>query len=161
MLVFQVIGAFWYFFSIERETVCWHKACENQSGCGRSSFSCAHSGNYTFLDDLCPINAPNSTLFDFGIFLEALQSGVVQSSNLPTKFFFCFWWGLRNLRFACARLTIIIYWPVILIFVSLWSYYKMLLWSFLIYLPRRFLRLNLLFPQEFVLRRFLPYSHSS
>ena len=71
MLVFQVIGAFWYFFSIERETVCWHKACENQSGCGRSSFSCAHSGNYTFLDYLCPINAPNSTLFDFGIFLEA------------------------------------------------------------------------------------------
>ncbi|KAK7845263.1 cyclic nucleotide-gated ion channel 1 [Quercus suber] len=105
----HVIGAFWYFFSIERETVCWHKACKNQSGCGRSSFSCAHSGNYTFLDDLYPINAPNSTLFDFGIFLEALQSGVVQSSNLPTKFFFCFWWGLRNLRFACARLTIIIY----------------------------------------------------
>ncbi|XP_050252064.1 cyclic nucleotide-gated ion channel 1-like isoform X1 [Quercus robur] len=93
----HVIGAFWYFFSIERETVCWHKACKNQSGCARSSFSCAHSGNYTFLDDLCPINAPNSTLFDFGIFLEALQSGVVQSSNLPTKFFFCFWWGLRNL----------------------------------------------------------------
>ena len=155
MFVFQVIGAFWYFFSIERETACWHKACKNQSGCGRSSFSCAHSGNYTFLDDLCPINAPNSTLFNFGIFLEALQSGVVQSSNLPTKFFFCFWWGLRNLRFACARLTIIIYWPGILIFVSLWSYYKMLLWSFLIYLPSRFLRLNLLYPHEFVLCRFL------
>ena len=100
MFVFQVIGAFWYFFSIEREIACWHEACENQSGCGRSSFSCAHSGNYTALDDLCPINAPNSTLFDFGIFLEALQSGVVQSSNLPTKFFFCFWWGLRNLRFV-------------------------------------------------------------
>ena len=161
MFVFQVIGAFWYFFSIERETACWHKACKNQSGCGRSSFSCAHSGNYTFLDDLCPINAPNSTLFNFGIFLEALQSGVVQSSNLPTKFFFCFWWGLRNLRFACARLTIIIYWPGILIFVSLWSYYKMLLWSFLIYLTSRFLRLNLLFPQEVVLHRFLLYSHPS
>ncbi|KAK4571299.1 hypothetical protein RGQ29_029914 [Quercus rubra] len=93
----HVIGAFWYFFSIERETACWHKACKNQSGCGRSSFSCAHLGNYTFLDDLCSINAANSTLFNFGIFLDALQSGVVQSSNLPTKFFFCFWWGLRNL----------------------------------------------------------------
>ena len=80
MFVFQVIGAFWYFFSIERETVCWHEACENQSGCGRSSFSCAHSGNYTFLDDLCPINASNPTLFDFGIFLEALQEIFQQNS---------------------------------------------------------------------------------
>ena len=162
MFVFQVIGAFWYFFSIQRETACWHLVCGNLNGCG-NSFSCANtdsSVNYEFLDDRCPINTPNTTKFNFGIFLEALQSGIVQSSNLPQKFFYCFWWGLRNLRFACARLTII-YWPGILIFVSLWSYYKMLLWSFLIYLPSRFLRLNLLFPQEFVLRRFLLYSHPS
>ena len=106
MFVFQVIGAFWYFFSIQRETACWHLVCGNLSGCG-NSFSCANtdsSVNYAFLDDRCPINTPNTTKFNFGIFLEALQSGIVQSSNLPQKFFYCFWWGLRNLRFACITL---------------------------------------------------------
>ena len=85
------MGAFWYFFSIQRETACWHRACENHTGCVESSFSCANSwGDYTFLDDACPINTPNSTLFDFGIFLEALQSDVVESTNLLQKFFYCF-----------------------------------------------------------------------
>nr|XP_023929552.1 cyclic nucleotide-gated ion channel 1-like [Quercus suber] len=99
ILASHVIGAFWYFFSIQRETACWHLVCGNLSGCG-NSFSCAYTDsavNYAFLDDHCPINTPNTTKFDFGIFLEALQSGIVQSSNLPQKFFYCFWWGLRNL----------------------------------------------------------------
>ncbi|KAK1578322.1 hypothetical protein Q3G72_029351 [Acer saccharum] len=61
MLASHVLGAFWYLFSIERETT------------------------------------PNTTLFDFGIFLDALQSGVVESTYFPTKFFYCFWWGLQNL----------------------------------------------------------------
>ncbi|KAK7845423.1 cyclic nucleotide-gated ion channel 1 [Quercus suber] len=55
-------------------------------------------GNYTFLSDVCPINPPDKTRFDFGIFLGALQSGVVQSKNFSEKFFHCFWWGLLNLR---------------------------------------------------------------
>ncbi|MED6144313.1 Cyclic nucleotide-gated ion channel 1 [Stylosanthes scabra] len=41
--------------------------------------------------------SPNTTLFDFGIFLDALQSGVVASEDFPQKFFYCFWWGLQNL----------------------------------------------------------------
>ncbi|KAM4068798.1 hypothetical protein ACB094_12G039900 [Castanea mollissima] len=100
ILASHVIGAFWYFFSIQRETACWHSVCGNLRECG-NSFSCANpdsSVNSTFLDDRCPIHTPNPTKFDFGIFLEALQSGIVQSSNLPQKFFYCFWWGLRNLR---------------------------------------------------------------
>ncbi|XP_030936079.1 cyclic nucleotide-gated ion channel 1-like [Quercus lobata] len=99
MFVFQVIGAFWYFFSIQRETACWHLVCGNRSGCG-NSFSCANtdsSVNSTLLHESCPVNAPNTTKFYFGIFLEALQSGIAQSSNLPQKLFYCFWWGLRNL----------------------------------------------------------------
>ena len=103
-MVFQVLGAFWYFLSIERETACWHRACEIHTGCIQSSFKCddrLHSlGNYTFLNDVCPINPPDKTRFDFGIFLGALQSGVVQSKNFSEKFFHCFWWGLQNLRFA-------------------------------------------------------------
>ena len=98
------MGAFWYFFSIQREMACWDIACENHPRCVHSSLNCDHSsGNYTFLDDFCPIKTPNTTLFDFGIYLDALQSGVAESTDFPQKFFQCFWWGLRNLRFAIAH----------------------------------------------------------
>ncbi|XP_042503562.1 cyclic nucleotide-gated ion channel 1-like isoform X2 [Macadamia integrifolia] len=97
MLASHVLGAFWYLFSIEREYTCWRKACQKQVGCdihhmycgggtiGKSSLSIAC--NHTDQD-------PH---FDFGIFLDALQSGVVNSNDFPQKFFYCFWWGLRNL----------------------------------------------------------------
>ncbi|KAF5451079.1 hypothetical protein F2P56_031378 [Juglans regia] len=95
----HILGAIWYFFSVERETACWHLACENHIECNRSSFYCNHGsfGNYTFLNDHCPIQTPNTTVFDFGIFQGALQSGTVASTDFPRKILYCFWWGLRNL----------------------------------------------------------------
>ncbi|KAH9646549.1 Cyclic nucleotide-gated ion channel 1 [Citrus sinensis] len=39
----------------------------------------------------------DTKLFNFGIFLGALESGIVESTYFPKKFFYCFWWGLRNL----------------------------------------------------------------
>ncbi|XP_050285492.1 cyclic nucleotide-gated ion channel 1-like isoform X2 [Quercus robur] len=98
----HVLGAFWYFLSIERETACWHRFCVKKE-CSKRSFNCDHSlGNYAFLNDFCIISPPNTTtpdttFFDFGIFYGALNSGVVQSKNFSEKFFQCFWWGLRNL----------------------------------------------------------------
>ncbi|XP_059629085.1 cyclic nucleotide-gated ion channel 1 [Cornus florida] len=101
MLASHVLGAFWYLFSIERETVCWQKACgnqSNQSACVNASLYCKDSiGFIQFLNNSCPIQTENATVFDFGIFLNALQSGVVESTDFPQKFFYCFWWGLQNL----------------------------------------------------------------
>ncbi|KAF3948660.1 hypothetical protein CMV_025369 [Castanea mollissima] len=54
-------------------------------------------GNHTFLNDYCSVEPPITKLFDFGIFLDALQSGTVASKDFPRKFAYCFWWGLRNL----------------------------------------------------------------
>ncbi|XP_024438187.1 cyclic nucleotide-gated ion channel 1 isoform X2 [Populus trichocarpa] len=97
----QVLGAFWYLFSIERETNCWRQACGKHAGCSRELLFCDTAGsvgNLSFLDNYCPIITPNETVFNFGIFLDALQSGVVSSSmDFPQKFFYCFWWGLQNL----------------------------------------------------------------
>ncbi|KAG2709683.1 hypothetical protein I3760_05G252600 [Carya illinoinensis] len=95
----HILGGFWYFFSIERVTACWHLACENHIECNRSSFDCKDRsvGNYTFLNDYCPIQTPNTTAFDFGIFHGALQSGTVASKDFPRKILYCFWWGLRHL----------------------------------------------------------------
>ncbi|XP_016433142.2 cyclic nucleotide-gated ion channel 1-like [Nicotiana tabacum] len=99
MLASHVLGAFWYLFSIERESTCWQRACGNSSACHHASLYCDddHTGFKTLLNSSCPIETPNATLFDFGIFLDALQSGVVESMDFPQKFFYCFWWGLQNL----------------------------------------------------------------
>ncbi|KAL5568329.1 hypothetical protein UlMin_024904 [Ulmus minor] len=104
MLASHVLGAFWYLFSIERETTCWKEACQGNQKC-YSSLYCdknnVQEGN-TFLIEYCsiPSGDDNNTTntYNFGIFLEALQSGVVESTiDFPQKLFYCFWWGLRNL----------------------------------------------------------------
>ncbi|KAK7854289.1 cyclic nucleotide-gated ion channel 1, partial [Quercus suber] len=57
-----------------------------------------NSGDLSFINDICPINVPYTTsTFDFGIFLLALQSGVLESPDFPQKLYFSFWWGMRNL----------------------------------------------------------------
>ncbi|CAB4320529.1 unnamed protein product [Prunus armeniaca] len=101
ILASHVFGAFWYFLAIQRETACWQNACRNNNGCEPTTFYCNGRSirNITFLNDLCSMNPhnTNATPFDFGMFVESVQSGVLESTNLPKKFFHCFWWGLRNL----------------------------------------------------------------
>ncbi|KAI4307131.1 hypothetical protein L6164_030350 [Bauhinia variegata] len=101
MLASHVIGAFWYLFSIERETTCWQDSCPKNATCNKAYLYCSdHRGPGTavaFLNSSCPIQSEDATIYDFGIFLDALQSGVVESTDFPEKLFYCFWWGLRNL----------------------------------------------------------------
>jgi cyclic nucleotide gated channel len=79
--------------------------CKEQEDCRSKDFYCVDHRNKTFeyLYDACLLIEPdkitNSTVFNFGIFTDALSSGVlVESSHFWEKFFYCFWWGLRNLR---------------------------------------------------------------
>ncbi|KAM5557669.1 cyclic nucleotide-gated ion channel 1 [Rosa sericea] len=95
----HVLGAFWYFFSIQRETSCWHRSCGHNC---TSTFYCdeyKHSDDMvtliTSLNASCPINATGP--FDFGIFLDSLMSNNTASTNFPQKLCYSFWWGLRNL----------------------------------------------------------------
>ncbi|KAI5314226.1 hypothetical protein L3X38_043402 [Prunus dulcis] len=103
ILASHIFGAFWYFLAIQRETACWQNAYRNNNGfyCNGRTIR-----DITFLDDLCSINPhnTNATPFYFGMFDEAVQSGVLESTNLPKKFFHCFWWGLRNLSFLGQNL---------------------------------------------------------
>ncbi|GMN44433.1 hypothetical protein TIFTF001_013628 [Ficus carica] len=96
----HILGAFWYFFSVEQETTCWQYACKNQTGCLPCMFNTCNDNtprNLTFVNDFCPINPSKTTDFDFGIFLGANQSGIVASTDFPKKVLHCFWWGMRNL----------------------------------------------------------------
>ncbi|CAL9007892.1 unnamed protein product [Prunus brigantina] len=96
----HVIGAIWYFFAIQRMAICWRDACRKENGCNTSAFGCQDDHifrNITFLNDLCPTSMVNTTLFDFGIYITVLQSGISGSTNYFEKFSKCFWWGLQNL----------------------------------------------------------------
>ncbi|XP_030944933.1 cyclic nucleotide-gated ion channel 1-like isoform X4 [Quercus lobata] len=104
----QVLGAFWYCFSIQRTVACWYMACKNLGGCVRNSFYyCDHDFRYhSVLDEFCPKNMPNAELFDFGVYLDAHQSKILESKNIPQKIFYCFCWGMRNLSSFGSNLQI-------------------------------------------------------
>ncbi|XP_062119873.1 putative cyclic nucleotide-gated ion channel 13 [Humulus lupulus] len=99
----HVFGAFWYFYSIFRETACWHKACVRvgPQECTLGPFDCSHGlhpiKNLTLLNQHCPVNPPNPSIFNFGIFSQAIESRIVCKTNFLRKFSRSFWWGLRNL----------------------------------------------------------------
>ncbi|KAJ0043424.1 hypothetical protein Pint_18132 [Pistacia integerrima] len=98
ILAGHVFGSFWYFFAIEREIECWKEACLSQTGCGQGSFYCGDIlGDYRFLNGFCPTKTRDTTIYDFGIFYDALQSGVVEATDFPQKLH-CFLWGLKTLR---------------------------------------------------------------
>ncbi|XP_044468319.1 cyclic nucleotide-gated ion channel 1-like isoform X2 [Mangifera indica] len=98
MLAAHVFGALWYLMAIERETECWKNACRNHTECSNASFYCSGKlRDYKFLDGTCPTKKLNNTIYDFGIFHDAIQSGVVERTNIPQKFLRCFLWGLQNL----------------------------------------------------------------
>ncbi|XP_062119882.1 cyclic nucleotide-gated ion channel 1-like [Humulus lupulus] len=103
----HVLGAFWYFFSIFRETACWHIACKTLGSqeCKPGPFYCHGSHpikNLTKLNEYCPVNPPNASVFNFGIFSHALESRIVCKSDFLQKFTSSFWWGLRNLS-SCGQ----------------------------------------------------------
>ncbi|KAH0460378.1 hypothetical protein IEQ34_011041 [Dendrobium chrysotoxum] len=97
MLASHVLGAFWYLLSIQREDACWKQAC-SINNCNTTSWYCGNEQgqNNSFLDDACAIQNSNNSIFNFGIYIPALQN-IVQSRDFPEKFFYCFWWGLQNL----------------------------------------------------------------
>ncbi|PRQ33341.1 putative potassium channel, voltage-dependent, ELK [Rosa chinensis] len=93
MLASHVLGAFWYLFSIERKATCWLEACK-RLGVNCSLYCDDTLRSITLLNDSC---STNSTLFDFGIYSDAVESGVVDSTHFLQRISYGFWWGLQNL----------------------------------------------------------------
>uniref|UniRef100_A0A803PJP7 Cyclic nucleotide-binding domain-containing protein n=1 Tax=Cannabis sativa TaxID=3483 RepID=A0A803PJP7_CANSA len=101
----HVFGAFWYFYSIFRETACWHEACKYHmpKQCTPGFFDCSLGieshpiKNLTKLNQYCPINPPDPKIFNFGMFSGAIESRIVNNTDFPTKFTRSFFWGLKNL----------------------------------------------------------------
>ncbi|RYR44814.1 hypothetical protein Ahy_A08g041087 isoform B [Arachis hypogaea] len=105
----SVVGAFWYLFSIEAEVRCWHKVVKFHNYSSYVYLSCGGMANNNpqvqlllSKDNYCQLESPDDikdqSVFNFGIYTQALMAHIVGSStDFPQKFFFCFWWGFRNL----------------------------------------------------------------
>ncbi|XP_052179684.1 protein CNGC15b [Diospyros lotus] len=103
MLASHVLGACWYLLAIERQEACWRMACNAEGGisCKSSFFDCHGVGdpervawfNKSNIATKCD---PKSNYYPFGIYEDAVTSSLI-FSNFFDKYFYCLWWGLKNL----------------------------------------------------------------
>ncbi|TXG71369.1 hypothetical protein EZV62_006304 [Acer yangbiense] len=95
----HVFGGLWYSFAIGKVIECWKKACKKYaSKCSGDAFVCDGTlRDSNFLNEFCPAKTQNRAIYDFGIYRDALESNIVETTNLPKKILYCFRWGLQNL----------------------------------------------------------------
>ncbi|XP_038890160.1 probable cyclic nucleotide-gated ion channel 5 [Benincasa hispida] len=105
MLASHIVGALWYLLAVERNDTCWQKYC-NAPICRKDFLYCGNQDmkgyatwNQTGVADLKSSCKPadENDQFDFGIFQQALSSGIAASKNFIAKYCYCLWWGLQNL----------------------------------------------------------------
>ncbi|XP_027337679.1 probable cyclic nucleotide-gated ion channel 16 [Abrus precatorius] len=109
MLASHVLGASWYVSSIQRQYECWRIICRREMNrthspsCNPSFLDCASLDNHErqvwfrrtrVLSDCDALNDKNQ--FQFGLFADAFTDHV-SSSRFFQKYFYCLWWGLKNL----------------------------------------------------------------
>ncbi|KAI9073199.1 hypothetical protein K1719_044808 [Acacia pycnantha] len=104
MIASHVVGSLWYILSVESEIRCWSQGLKNANISETTYMSCGHQNStvLTLLNSSCPLKNPDDiddpSVFNFGIYIDALRSRVVQSTtHVPHKIFYCLWWGLRNM----------------------------------------------------------------
>lgn len=100
----KVIGSLWYLLSVERQEECWKSVCDHlEPNCQYFFFDCrtkndAERRSWFASSNITKLCGPGSQFYNFGIYEDALSYGVGRSS-FPDKYSYCFWWGLRNLRY--------------------------------------------------------------
>ncbi|XP_057743935.1 protein CNGC15a-like isoform X1 [Arachis stenosperma] len=102
MLASHVLGSCWYLLSIERQDECWKKVCNLEyRNCKYHYLECESIGDLSRTSWLKSSNISSlcdqdSDFFQFGIFADALSLEVT-ASEFFSKYYYCLWWGLRNL----------------------------------------------------------------
>ncbi|KAK3189715.1 hypothetical protein Dsin_029276 [Dipteronia sinensis] len=107
MLASHIVGAFWYLLAVERNDTCWRNACTVDENCTDDFLYCGNQGLKGYDDwkevrnsvlQLNCMPTDDNPPFDFGIYTQALSSGIVDSSKkFIAKYCYCLWWGLQNL----------------------------------------------------------------
>ncbi|OAY46870.1 probable cyclic nucleotide-gated ion channel 5 [Manihot esculenta] len=107
MLASHIVGAFWYLLAVERQDTCWQKACSDPttSNCDKNYLYCGneHMNGYAAWSNISGdvlknhCEAEENGPFDYGIYENALSSGIASSKKFISKYCYCLWWGLQNL----------------------------------------------------------------
>ncbi|KAE8767610.1 putative cyclic nucleotide-gated ion channel 9 [Hordeum vulgare] len=114
MLASHMVGAFWYLLAVERVDDCWREKCAGLKFdqcikfmyCGGAGAT--KDGNFSgfmewrtmirqVLKQECAPMDNSGTGFNYGIYSNAITSGVTHTQDLIPKILFCLWWGLQNL----------------------------------------------------------------
>lgn len=99
----KFLGASWYLLSIERQEACWRSVCDmEEPSCQYGFFDCKRvedsvRASWFIASNITILCSPKANFYQFGIYGDAVTSQVTTSSFFH-KYFFCLWWGLRNLR---------------------------------------------------------------
>ncbi|KAF3443108.1 hypothetical protein FNV43_RR17029 [Rhamnella rubrinervis] len=102
MLASHVLGSCWYLLAIERQEECWNKVCSLQNPeCQYWYIDCRKVNDprraaWYQSSNISSLCGASSRFFDFGIYSDALKFGVTEP-RFFNKYFYCLWWGLRNL----------------------------------------------------------------
>ncbi|EXB38679.1 Putative cyclic nucleotide-gated ion channel 15 [Morus notabilis] len=102
MLASHVLGACWYLLSIERQEACWRSACDLEKPfCEYGYFDCHKIKGLNRQTWFPTTNAttlcnPRNSFYQFGIYGDAVTYDVTNATFF-NKYFYCLWWGLRNL----------------------------------------------------------------
>nr|GMC73573.1 putative cyclic nucleotide-gated ion channel 8 [Ipomoea batatas] len=109
MLASHIFGAYWYLLAVERKNFCWQRACLESADCSPSysllfcSLDRHKTANLTgwrqITEDVLHKNcaADNDNRFNYGIYTQAVSSGILDSEEFIPKYCYCLWWGLQNL----------------------------------------------------------------
>ncbi|XP_062007980.1 putative cyclic nucleotide-gated ion channel 8 [Rosa rugosa] len=107
MLAAQVTGAAWYLLAVERYDTCWREACHKSGKCRVEFLYCGSEGMKGYnewgkikgdvLKKSCSGSDDDPDGFNFGIFKNAVSSGVISSTVFFEKFLYCLWFGLKSL----------------------------------------------------------------
>ncbi|PIA41535.1 hypothetical protein AQUCO_02200159v1 [Aquilegia coerulea] len=112
----HILGSVWYLLAIERNDTCWVRACKDankDNACNTTNLYCgSHKFDDTFvqswvnfsttvIEKRCSTTTSSDgndpPLFKFGIYEQAVESGLLSTDRFVSKYFYCLWWGLQNL----------------------------------------------------------------
>ncbi|KAI3520535.1 hypothetical protein L1887_09984 [Cichorium endivia] len=101
MLASHFLGASWYVLSIERQEACWTHVCLKEVSHCEKFFDCEtfrdiQRQNWFNSSNVSTQCVPTSGFYKFGIYGEAITSDVT-SASFFNKYFYCLWFGLKNL----------------------------------------------------------------
>ena len=90
--------------SFERHFTCWRMICEKEKTrhhCDTLFLDCLKSGDEkdAWKKSTKAFTTCTPDKFEFGLFAEAYEDQIT-SVNIAERYFYCLWWGLRNLRYV-------------------------------------------------------------